>query len=117
MSAKDKGYVETLSGRKRYMDELRSKNAAIAKFGERAAINAPIQGTASDIVKKAMIVVDRQVDLPMLLQVHDELIFEGTVAEVEAKRPEIVRLMESVVQLRVPLKANSEVGKDWDSAK
>jgi DNA polymerase-1 len=116
-SAKDKGYVETLSGRKRYMDELRSKNAAIAKFGERAAINAPIQGTASDIVKKAMIMVDRQVDLPMLLQVHDELIFEGTVAEVEAKRPQIVKIMESVVQLKVPLKANSEVGKDWDSAK
>jgi DNA polymerase-1 len=116
-SAKDKGYVETLSGRKRYMDELRSKNAVIAKFGERAAINAPIQGTAADIVKKAMIVVDHQVDLPMLLQVHDELIFEGTPADVEAKRPQIVKLMESVVSLRVPLKANSEVGKDWDSAK
>ena len=116
-SAKDKGYVETLSGRRRYMDELRSKNAAIAKFGERAAINAPIQGTASDIVKKAMIVLDRKIQLPMLLQVHDELIFEGSVSEIESKRAEIVKLMESVVQLRVPLKANSEVGKDWDSAK
>ncbi|MGZ5278901.1 MAG: DNA polymerase I, partial [Pseudobdellovibrionaceae bacterium] len=116
-SAKDKGYVETLSGRKRYMDELRSKNGAVAKSGERAAINAPIQGTASDIVKKAMIIVDRQVDLPMLLQVHDELIFEGKVSEVEALRPQIVKLMESVVQLRVPLKANSKVGLNWDSAK
>ncbi len=117
LSAKDKGYVETLSGRRRYMDELRSKNAAVAKFGERAAINAPIQGTAADIVKKAMIVVDRKIDLPMLLQVHDELIFEGPVEEIEAKRGEIVKLMESVVTLRVPLKANSGVGRDWDSAK
>jgi DNA polymerase-1 len=116
-SAKAKGYVETLYGRRRYMDELQSKNAAIQKFGERAAINAPIQGTAADLVKKAMIEVDKQVDLPMTLQVHDELIFEGSANEIETKRPQVVKIMESVADLRVPLKANSEVGTDWDSAK
>lgn len=116
-SAKDKGYVETLSGRRRYMDELKSNNAAIQKFGERAAINAPIQGTAADIVKQAMIEVDQKIDIPMILQVHDELIFEGTPAEIDKKRPQIVKIMESVVSLKAPLKANSEVGTDWDSAK
>jgi DNA polymerase-1 len=116
-SAKAKGYVETLAGRRRYMDELKSNNAAIQKFGERAAINAPIQGTAADIVKKAMIEVDSKIDLPVILQVHDELIFEGQPDQIKSLRPEVVRLMESVADLRVPLKANSEVGPDWDSAK
>ncbi|MEZ0390793.1 MAG: DNA polymerase I [Pseudobdellovibrionaceae bacterium] len=116
-SAKDKGYVETLSGRRRYMDELKSNNAAIQKFGERAAINAPIQGTAADIVKMAMIEVNAKVELPMILQVHDELIFEGTPIEVEKNQTRIVKIMESVFQLKAPLKANSGVGPDWDSAK
>ena len=87
------------------------------KFGERAAINAPIQGTAADIVKKAMIDVTTQVDTPLILQVHDELIFEDKVADLESKQKLIVKIMESVIELKVPLKANSKIGANWDAAK
>lgn len=112
--AREKGYVETLLGRRRYMDELQSKNAAIQKFGERAAINAPIQGTAADIVKKAMIEVSRSIPVPMILQVHDELIFEASQSEVETYFSQIRKLMEEIVQLKVPLKVNGSTGKNWD---
>ncbi|PIS10253.1 MAG: DNA polymerase I [Bdellovibrio sp. CG10_big_fil_rev_8_21_14_0_10_47_8] len=115
--AKEKGYVSTLAGRRRYMDELKSKSVAIQKFGERAAINAPIQGTASDIVRQAMIAVDHQFELPIILQVHDELIFEGSRDLIESERGKIVQCMESITKLRVPLKANSAVGPTWDAAK
>jgi DNA polymerase-1 len=115
--AKAQGYVETLYGRRRYMDELKSKNVAIQKFGERAAINAPIQGTAADLVKIAMIEVDRQIALPMLLQVHDELIFEGPADEVRGQESKVVDIMQSVAKLKVPLKANSAIGPTWDSTK
>lgn len=115
-SAKEKGYVETLVGRRRYIDELKSSNVMIQKFGERAAINAPIQGTASDIVKKAMIMVSRQSTLPMILQVHDELIFEGSQTDVQTSKDQIVHIMENVVQLKVPLKANVAIGPNWDEA-
>ncbi len=116
-TAKVNGYVETLSGRRRYIDELRSSSSAIQKFGERAAINAPIQGTAADIVKKAMIDVTAQVDTPMILQVHDELIFEDHIANLEKQKNQIVKIMESVIELKVPLKANSKIGLNWDAAK
>jgi DNA polymerase-1 len=116
MRAKELGYVETLYGRRRYLDELRSNNVMIQKFGERAAINAPIQGTAADIVKKAMIEVNRAVPLEITLQVHDELIFEGTPEEIEKYKAQVVKIMESVAPLRVPLKVNSAVGKNWDDA-
>lgn len=115
--AREQGFIETLAGRRRYIDELRSNSPAIQKFGERAAINAPIQGTAADIVKKAMIVIEREVPVPMLLQVHDELIFEGSEDEVKKWQPKIVSLMEEIIPLDVPLKANAAYGKDWDSAK
>lgn len=116
-TAKANGYVETLSGRRRYMDELRSSNSAMQKFGERAAINAPIQGTAADIVKKAMIDVTSQVHTPMILQVHDELIFEDQISALEKNQRQIVKIMESVIELKVPLKANSKIGANWDAAK
>jgi DNA polymerase-1 len=115
--ARSQGYVETLWGRRRYMDELKSKNVAIQKFGERAAINAPIQGTAADLVKAAMIRVEQEVQIPMLLQVHDELIFEGPADQVRELEPKVVSIMESVADLKVPLKANSAVGKNWDATK
>lgn len=114
--AHKKGYVETLFGRRRYIEELSSKNHTLKKFGERAAINAPIQGTASDLVKKAMIDIYQNVKVDMLLQVHDELIFEGTQAELEAKVPELVRILESVMKLSVPLKVNYAMGDNWDEA-
>lgn len=115
--AHEKGYVETLFGRRRYIDELNAKNAMLRKFGERAAINAPIQGTASDLVKKAMIDLSVQVpSVPMLLQVHDELIFEETEDVLIKHQNEIVSIMEKVAQLKVPLKVNFAIGNNWDEA-
>ena len=115
-SAKAKGYTESLFGRRRYMEEFKSSVSSVRKFGERAAINAPIQGTSSDIVKMAMVNVAREVPLNMVLQVHDELIFEGREDEIHKWQPQIVDLMENVAKLRVPLKVNSSVGKNWDDA-
>jgi DNA polymerase-1 len=114
--AHEKGYVETLFGRRRYIDELSSKNMALKKFGERAAINAPIQGTASDLVKKAMIDVFDQFPLRMLLQVHDELIFEEREEMLLQHAPNLAKVMENVAQLRVPLKVNYAIGNNWDEA-
>lgn len=114
--AHEQGYVETLFGRRRYLEELNSKNAVMRKFGERAAINAPIQGTAADLVKKAMIDVDGQVRSAMLLQVHDELIFEGAEDLLREETPKIRAIMESVAKLRVPLKVNASIGTNWDEA-
>ncbi|KYG63464.1 DNA polymerase I [Bdellovibrio bacteriovorus] len=114
--AHEQGYVETLFGRRRYIEELKSKNMALKKFGERAAINAPIQGTASDLVKKAMIEVFEKVPVRMLLQVHDELIFEATEEDLQKYSPELVKIMENVAQLKVPLKVNYAIGNNWDEA-
>lgn len=107
------GFVTTLFGRKRFIEEVRSQNVNIRKFGERAAINAPIQGTAADIVKKAMIDVYQKCDLPMILQIHDELIFEGSPEQVKSHREQVVHLMESCASLAVPLKVNYGVGSRW----
>lgn len=119
-SARSKSYVETLSGRRRYIDELLSKNVAIQKFGERAAINAPIQGTASDIVKMAMIkcaeLYKEESRLKLILQVHDELIFEGPKEILLANVTSIKKLMETVMTLNVPLKVNAHLGINWDEA-
>lgn len=115
-TAHEQGYVETLFGRRRYIDELKSKNMALKKFGERAAINAPIQGTASDLVKKAMIEVFEKVPLRMILQVHDELIFEETEEKLNKHIPELVSIMENVAALKVPLKVNYAIGNNWDEA-
>lgn len=115
-SAHKNGYVETLFGRRRYIEELSSKNPMLKKFGERAAINAPIQGTASDLVKKAMIDIGDNVKVDMLLQVHDELIFEGSEEDLKSQIPELCRIMESVMTLKVPLKVNYAIGDNWDEA-
>lgn len=114
--AHEQGYVETLFGRRRYLPELSSKNGMLRKFGERAAINAPIQGTAADLVKKAMIDLEGKVRSPMLLQVHDELIFEEREAILREDIPRIRQIMESVATLKVPLKVNAELGPNWDEA-
>lgn len=114
--AHEKGYVETLFGRRRYIEELSSKNHALRKFGERAAINAPIQGTASDLVKKAMIEIGSHVECDMLLQVHDELIFEGTEEQLNRVVGDIVKIMENAMKLVVPLKVNYAIGDNWDEA-
>ncbi len=114
--AHERKYVETLFGRRRYIPELDSTNGMLKKFGERAAINAPIQGTASDLVKMAMIEVADGLKMDLLLQVHDELIFEGTESVIKEQVDWIVKTMESVAQLKVPLKVNFAVGNNWDEA-
>jgi DNA polymerase-1 len=115
-TAMEKGYVETLFGRRRYLDELKSQNPNIRRGGERAAINAPIQGTASDLVKLAMICVHQSLPVPVLLQVHDELIFECASEDAEDLSAEIKKIMENVHQLKVPLKVNVGTGLNWDDA-
>ena len=114
--AKEHGYVETLFGRKRLIPELQSQNSLRQKFGERAAINAPLQGSASDIVKKAMICLSQEVKSPMILQVHDELVFEVLLDQVDSEIPIIKEIMENIVQLNVPLKVNIQSGCNWDKA-
>jgi DNA polymerase-1 len=114
--AQKKGYVETIFGRRRYLDELYSKAPAVRKFGERAAINAPIQGAASDLVKMAMIKVGIPKHARPLLQVHDELVMEVEEAHVDELCLEIASKMESAVELKVPLKVNTGSGKNWQDA-
>jgi DNA polymerase-1 len=120
--AKERGYVETLLGRRRYIPELRSANWSIRQFGERVAQNTPIQGTAADLIKKAMIEIDAALEgsdtgARMLLQVHDELLFEVHDEMVEQVRDLVVQKMEGALELAVPLVAESGVGRSWYEAK
>src|SRR5688572_13800442 len=106
--ARERGFVETLTGRRRYIPEIRSKNFNIRSFGERAATNAPIQGTAADLIKIAMIAVQRAIDAEgagarMLLQVHDELLLEAPRSERDATLALVRARMEGAAELRVPL--------------
>ena len=114
--AAKKGYVETVFGRRRYLDELFSKSPAVKKFGERAAINAPIQGTASDLVKMAMIKVGAPAGARMLLQVHDELVLEAHQDAVDEVALEVGAKMENAAKLNVPLKVNTGSGANWEEA-
>jgi DNA polymerase-1 len=120
--AKRVGYVETLMGRRRFVPELESKNWGIRQFGERVAQNTPIQGTAADLMKKAMIDVQAALDAAgsgaaMLLQVHDELLLEVPVGELTAVRALVVERMERAVELNVPLVADSGTGATWYECK
>lgn len=115
-TAKAQGYVETMFGRRRYLDEFKSKNMAVRKFGERAAINAPIQGSASDLVKLAMIKLHGEISIPMLLQVHDELLFECDKDEVQDHMEMIKPIMENIAKMKVPLKVNVDCGSNWEDA-
>jgi DNA polymerase I len=119
--ARKRGYVETLFGRRRLMGDLLSKNRNVAQAAERAAINMPIQGTAADLIKMAMLNVDRALReqglrTRMLLQVHDELLFEAPDAEVEAVKALAREHMSSVAKLRVPLKVDVGAGRSWADA-
>jgi DNA polymerase-1 len=120
-SAKAKGYVETVFGRRLWLPEINSPNGPRKSGAERAAINAPMQGTAADLIKVAMIAVQRALDeqsraTKMVMQVHDELVFEVPEAELDWARAEVPRIMASVAQLRVPLLAEVGVGANWDEA-
>lgn len=115
------GYVETLFGRRLYLPEIHSKNAALRKGAERTAINAPMQGTAADIMKKAMVHVDRWLsdsglDARVILQVHDELVLEVREELVETLIPVLKEKMETAATLAVPLKVDAGVGANWDEA-
>ncbi len=119
--ARSRGYVTTLLGRRRYIPELASGAAPVRSFGERMAINTPIQGTAADLIKLAMINIHRtlkeqELRSRMILQVHDELLFEVPDGEVEPMRQLVRREMEGVLQLAVPIKVDLGVGLNWDEA-
>jgi DNA polymerase-1 len=116
------GYTMTLLGRRRYIAELTHRNPRVRQMGERQALNAPIQGTAADIIKLAMIKVDRglaeaRLDARMVLTVHDELLFEGPVAQLDATREAVRSLMEQAYPLSVPLRVDIAVGESWAKAK
>ncbi|RZJ14612.1 MAG: DNA polymerase I [Acidovorax sp.] len=120
-SAKARGYVETVFGRRLYLPEINSPNGPRRSGAERAAINAPMQGTAADLIKKAMVAVQQELDankpgIKMIMQVHDELVFELPEGEVEWIRTHIPRLMAEVADLKVPLLAEVGVGPNWDKA-
>jgi len=119
--AKAQGYVQTLFGRKRAIPEIRSKNIAVRQQGERLAINSPVQGTAADIIKISMIRIvkslkETELKSKMILQVHDELLFEAPLSELEALRDIVREEMEGVINLLVPLRVEIHYGKNWAEA-
>jgi len=116
-----KGYTETLFGRKRFFPEIKSHMEYVRKEAERMAVNAPIQGTAADMVKMAMVAVDGALekkglkgDVKMLLQIHDELLFEIKEEKIKVAAPIIIEAMEGVYEGEVPIKVNVEIGNNWD---
>ncbi len=116
--ARQNGYAETLFGRKRYLPDIHSQNATVRSFAERNAVNAPIQGTAADIIKIAMVSIHRRfkeenLQAQMIMQVHDELNFNVPAAEVDRVREIVVSEMQNAVQLSVPLIAECGVGHNW----
>lgn len=119
--ASEQGYVETLFGRRLYLPDINAKNAAIRKGAERTAINAPMQGSAADIIKRAMIAVDNWLvesglDARVILQVHDELVLEVREDQVDALRAGLLPLMSAGATLDVPLLVETGVGNNWDEA-
>ncbi len=121
-SARQKGYVTTLMQRRRYLPEITARNFNIRSFAERTAMNTPIQGTAADIIKKAMIdmdeaLKDKGLKTRLLLQVHDELIFEAPEDEIEILKELVPAVMENALELKVPLKVDYAYGPTWFDAK
>jgi DNA polymerase-1 len=119
--AREQGYVETLFGRRLYLNDINARNQGLRAGAERAAINAPMQGTAADIIKRAMVRVDDWLQTQdgqarMILQVHDELVFETESSFLETLRSQVVALMSSAAELRVPLVVDAGVGDNWDEA-
>ena len=119
--AKEQGFVETLFGRRLYLPEIDSRNPMLRQYAERTAINAPMQGTAADIIKRAMIAVDNwleteNIDAKMIMQVHDELVFEVKTEQLENAIEMIKNLMSGAADLTVPLIVDVGVGENWDEA-
>jgi DNA polymerase-1 len=119
--ARRDGYVQTLFGRRLYLDALRSRNAAQRAGAERAAINAPMQGTAADVIKRAMVAIDGWLNscddaAHMLMQVHDELVFEVRADAVDVVRDGVRERMQGAAELVVPLEVDIGVGFNWGEA-
>jgi DNA polymerase-1 len=122
MQARRDGYVTTLLERRRYLPEIKASNFNLRSFAERTAMNTPIQGTAADIIKLAMVKMDQELRARglksrMLLQVHDELVFEVPEDELEIMKKLVPEVMESAIELDVPLKADVSYGHNWYEAK
>ncbi len=122
VKAEENGYVETLNGRRLHLPDIKARNQGRKKAAERAAINAPMQGTAADIIKLAMINVNNWIsntandDVIMIMQVHDELVFEIREEKVDVLLPEIIKLMEEAMTLSVPLIVEAGIGDNWNQA-
>jgi len=119
--AQEKGYVETVFGRRLYLPEINARQAPRRQYAERSAINAPMQGTAADIIKKAMIAVDtwlqeEKVDARLIMQVHDELVLEVRRDQADRVKARIIELMNGAADLKAPLKVDVGVGNNWDEA-
>ena len=119
--AKEQGFVQTVFGRRLYLPDINARNAQMRNYAERTAINAPMQGTAADIIKRAMISVDHWlnsdgIDARIIMQVHDELVLEVKAGELDAVGREVSRLMTEAVQLKVPLEVDVGVGNSWEEA-
>ncbi|MEM7765689.1 MAG: DNA polymerase, partial [Pseudomonadota bacterium] len=120
-AAQKDGYVETLAGRRLYLPEIKSRNAQRRQYAERSAINAPMQGTAADIIKHAMIDIQRWLTddtapARLIMQVHDELVLEVETSAAEDIKAAVVTRMSDAMALDVPLKVEAETGKNWDEA-
>jgi DNA polymerase-1 len=119
--ARDQGYVETVFGRRLYLENINARNQGLRSGAERAAINAPMQGTAADIIKRAMIDIHGWLQphaerALMVLQVHDELVFEVDEAFVPELVDEVKRRMAAAAELKVPLEVEAGLGLNWDQA-
>jgi len=119
--AHDTGYVQTLFGRRLYLPDINAKNPQLRQYAERTAINAPMQGTAADIIKRAMITLDQSLqtsglDARMVMQVHDELVFEVAEKNTDALQQLVRDKMQSAAELKVPLVVDVGVGNNWDEA-
>jgi DNA polymerase-1 len=119
--ARDDGFVETIAGRRLYLPEIRSRNAQRRQYAERSAINAPMQGTAADIIKRAMIdvhgwLVGDGIDARLIMQVHDELVLEVASDAADEVRKQVIQRMSRAAELDVPLKVDAATGANWDEA-
>jgi DNA polymerase-1 len=119
--AKEQGYVETVFARRLYLHEINARNGMRRQYAERTAINAPMQGTAADIIKRAMIELDKEIqtgklDMRMIMQVHDELVFEIKESDVKDAVELIKEKMENAAELAVPLVVDVGIGDNWDEA-
>jgi DNA polymerase-1 len=119
--ARERGYVETVFGRRLYLADIQARNQGLRAAAERAAINAPMQGTAADLIKLAMIAVQDWLEADklgtrMIMQVHDELVLEVPESELDLVKVKLPELMAGVAELKVPLLAEVGIGKNWDEA-